>query len=208
MRDAEPHPRAMRRRACLGLASLGLAVSLWGCGEPALKFNTTDITGAAMGPALSLLRDGAGRPRPLESFRGQVVAVFFGFVNCPDVCPTTLSHLKAVKQALGPDGERLAVIFVTIDPDRDEAKLISDYAAAFDPAFVALRGSPDDTATVAREFKIVYEKVGDPSSTTYTMNHSAGIFLFDPAGRARLYARHEDDFERIVPDIRLLLAGR
>ena len=208
MRDAAPLFRAMRRRACVRLATLGLAASVWGCGEPTLKFNTTDITGATMGPTLGLLRDGEGRPRPLESFRGQVVAVFFGFVNCPDVCPTTLSHLKAVKQALGPDGERLAVIFVTIDPERDEAKLILEYAAAFDPAFVALRGSADDTAAVAREFKIVYEKVGDPASTTYSMNHSAGIFLFDPTGRPRLYARHEDDFERIVPDVRLLLAGR
>jgi protein SCO1 len=192
----------------LGGASLVLA----GCDrvkalfEPGTKFNSIDITGAQYARNFVLV-DAQGRERTMADFQGKIVAIFFGFAQCPDVCPTALLELAQVKQALGADGDKLQGIFITVDPERDTPEVLGPYAQAFDPSFVALRGSLEQTAAVAREFKVYYNKVPGKTPDSYTMDHSAGLYVFDTQGRVRLYARHGIGAELLTQDIRRLLAS-
>jgi len=166
------------------------------------KFKSTDISGAPYGKALELA-DTQGRARHLEDFRGKAVVLFFGFTRCPDVCPTTLAEIAAALKTLGPDAERVQVLFVTLDPERDTGKTLADYVGAFDPRFIALRGDEAATQRVAKDFKIFYEKRKQGES--YTIDHSAQAYVLDPQGRLRLLVRHDRIGQDLAPDLRTLL---
>ncbi len=188
------------------LAAALLALALAACGPDKPRFNSTDITGADYGAALQLA-DHTGKVRTLADFRGSAVVVFFGFTQCPDVCPTTLAEMKAVKTRLGEDGKRLQVLFVTVDPERDTQELLAGYVTAFDPSFVGLRGDLEATARVAKDFKVFYQKVPGKTPDSYAVDHTAGSYVFDPQGRLRLYLRHGQPADKIAADIKRLLAG-
>jgi protein SCO1 len=166
------------------------------------KFNSTDITGVDYGKTLELA-DTSGRVRHLEDFRGKAVVLFFGFTHCPDVCPTTLADLAGVTKSLGPDADRVQVLFVTVDPERDTPQDLDRYVHAFDPRFIALRGDAAATQRVAKEFKIYYakRKQGD----TYTVDHSAQSYVIDPEGRLRLLVRHDRLVDDLPHDLRVIL---
>ena len=184
--------------------ALAAAAVLTGCHTGQAGFQSTDITGADFGRAFTLT-DHNGRPRSLEDFRGQVVVMFFGFTHCPDVCPTTLAELAGAVKKLGSAGEKVQVLLVTIDPQRDTSELLAKYVTAFNPKFLALRGSAAETARVAKEFKVIYQKVADPGTQNYSMDHSAGSFIFDRQGRLRLYVGYGRGADVFAHDIDLLL---
>lgn len=168
------------------------------------QFNSVDITGADYARDFSL-PDTTGRLRSLKDFRGRVLAVFFGFTQCPDVCPTTLTEMGRVKQLLGSDGHKLQVIFITVDPQRDTSQVLEAYMRNFDPQHLALVPGEQQLAEVTKEFKIYYKKVEGKTPTTYSMDHSAVTYIFDPRGRARLYARYGLKPEELASDMRILL---
>lgn len=170
-------------------------------------FKNTDVTGLGYARDFALT-DHNGKPRTLADFKGKVVVVFFGYTQCPDVCPTTMAELAGVMQQLGPQADKVQVLFITLDPERDTAALLAKYVPAFDPRFLGLRGDKDATDKVAKEFKVFYQKVPGKEAGTYTIDHTAGSYVFDPQGRIRLFVRHgQGGGEPILHDIRLLLAG-
>ena len=175
-----------------------------GCGPDAPKFKASDVTGTAYGRDFRLT-DHTGKPRTLADYRGKAVVLFFGYTQCPDVCPTTLSELAEAMKQLGPDADRVQVLFVTVDPERDTQELLSKYVPAFDPRFVGLYGDADATARTAKEFRIVYQKQPGQTPGTYTVDHSAGSFIFDPQGRLRVYVGYGQGPDVFVHDIRELL---
>ena len=181
-----------------------IAVILAACDPDAPRFNNVDITGASYAREFRLT-DANGKPRSLADFRGRVVVVFFGYTQCPDVCPTTLSDMAEVKKRLGADGDKLQVIFVTLDPDRDTRQVLAQYVPAFDPTFIALSGTRDETAAVAKDFKVFYQKVPGKTETSYTLDHTAGSYVFDREGKVRLFLRHAGAVDPIVEDLRKLL---
>jgi protein SCO1/2 len=189
-------------------ASLMLAVSLAACGKSPekLQFKGTDITGAEYGRALALT-DQDGKSRTLADFKGKVVVVFFGYTQCPDVCPTTMAELAQVKKALGKDGERLQGIFVTVDPERDTPAVLKSYMGSFDPSFVALRGTVDQTKEVAKEFKVFFAKVPGRTPDSYTMDHTAGSYVFDSNGKLRLFVRYGSGTDALAADLKTLIAA-
>lgn len=174
------------------------------CAEKKAEFKGVDITGAEYARDLPLT-DHNGQQRHLKDFAGKVVVVFFGFTQCPDVCPTSLQELAEVKRTLGADGERLQGIFVTVDPERDTAEVLKAYMANFDPTFLALRGNAQELAAVAKDFKIYYKKVDGKTPTSYTMDHSAGSYVYDTAGRLRVYHRYGSGAAALVADVATLL---
>lgn len=184
--------------------SAGAVAILAACSPDAAKLRGVDITGADYARDFQLT-DHNGQVRSLQDFRGKVVVVFFGYTQCPDVCPTSLQELVEAKQLLGAEGERLQGIFVTVDPERDTAELLKAYVENFDPSFLALRGSPEQLAAVAKDFKIYYKKVPGSTPTSYTMDHSAGSYVYDPAGRLRVYHRYGSGAQALASDVRLLL---
>ncbi len=192
------------RHLLAGLAALMLLGCSGQADTPA--FNGTDITGADYAKDFAL-KDSHGRKRSLADFRGKAVAVFFGYTQCPDVCPTTLALMAEAMRLLGTDAERLQVVFITVDPARDTPELLAEYLPAFDARFIGLSGSEAETAAVAKEFRVFHRKSGDTSGDRYTVDHSAGTYLFDPAVRLRLYYKHGEAAERIAADVRRLLAG-
>jgi protein SCO1/2 len=183
---------------------LSIASNLASCTQVAATFNGTDITGADYARRLSL-RDASGGLRTIEDFKGSVVVLFFGFVQCPDVCPTTLTDLAEIKRRLGPDGHRLQVLFVTVDPERDTPEVMKAYMEAFDPAFIALIPTPDQLIATAKEYKVYYKKVDGTTPTNYSMDHSAGRYVYDTLGRLRLYERYGVDTDALAQDVRTLL---
>lgn len=183
------------------LASLAVAA---GCQRGDPGFRSTDITGAEFGKDFSLT-DHAGKRRSLADFRGKAVVVFFGFTHCPDVCPTTLAELASAMKKLGTDADKVQVLLVTVDPERDTAAVLGPYVTAFDPRFLALRGSAEETAQVAKEFKVIYQKVAGNKPENYTMDHSAGSYVFDGQGRIRLYVGYGQGSEVFAQDIARLL---
>lgn len=191
-------------KAVLRLCLLVLLLSLGACQQGKPGFRATDITGAEFGRDFALA-DHTGRPRTLADFRGKVVVMFFGFTHCPDVCPTTLAELAVAVKKLGTDGDRVQVLLVTVDPERDTPQILSQYVTAFDPRFLALRGTAEETARVAKEFKIIYQKVAGARPDSYTMDHSAGTYIFDPQGRLRVYVSYGQGPEVFAHDIALLL---
>jgi protein SCO1/2 len=192
---------------------LVLAAAAWlaGCergGAPgqAASFRGVDITGADYGRRLEL-PDQDGKPRTLDDFKGKVTVVFFGYTQCPDVCPSTMAELAQVKKSLGPDGNRIQGVFVTVDPERDKPELLKAYMTSFDPSFVALRGTPQQTQAVAKEFKVFYAKVPGKTEGSYTMDHTAGSYIFDTQGRLRLFVRYGGGAEALAADLKTLLAA-
>jgi protein SCO1 len=189
---------------------LGACAAAAGCdkfsGDPKPSFKTTDITGVDYGKALSL-PDQNGTLRTLADFKGKVVVVFFGYTQCPDVCPTTMAELAQVKKALGADGDRVQGVFVSVDPERDTPEILKAYLAAFDPSFVALRGTPEQTLAAAKDFKVYYSKVPGKAEGSYTMDHTAGSYIFDTNGRLRLFMRYGTGAEALTADLKTLLAS-
>ncbi len=199
----------MRRRVWASVLWL-CAVSLLGCGDKPggsaakASFRSIDITGAEYARKLEL-PDAEGKPRNLGEFKGKVVVVFFGYTQCPDVCPTTMAELSQVKHALGDDGARLQGIFVTVDPERDTDTVLKAYVDNFNAGFVGLRGSAEQTQQAAREFKVFFAKVPGKTESSYTIDHTAGAYIFDPQGRIRLFSRYGAGPKALEDDIRALL---
>lgn len=185
-------------------ALIAVLAVIAGCERGAPVFHSTDVTGASFGRRFELV-DRTGKMRTLNDFRGKVVVMFFGFTHCPDVCPTTLAELAAARKTLGPDGQRVQVLLVTVDPQRDTPGLLSAYVTAFDPSFIGLTGTDQQISAVAKEFKVIYQKVEGPRPDSYSMNHSAGSFIFDTEGRLRLYVSYGQGAKVFAHDIAQLL---
>ncbi len=196
--------RAAWQRTFSLLAAVLLAGVLSACGEQKPAFSSIDITGADYGKNFALT-DHNGQVRHLSDFAGKVVVVFFGYTQCPDVCPTTLAELAEVKTLLGKDGDRLQALFVTVDPERDTPELLKAYMANFDPSFLALRPALAELPAVAKDFKIYYKKVPGASATSYTMDHSAGSYVFDTQGQLRLFTRYGSGAPVLAADIAQLM---
>lgn len=190
----------------LWLGAALAVVVLAGCNGSGPSFKNTDITGAGYGKDFTLT-DHTGKTRTLADFRGKVVVVFFGYTHCPDVCPTTLADLKVAREQLGEDGKRVQVLFVTVDPERDTRELLSNYVPAFDPSFLGLYGDPAATARVAKEFRVFYQKVPGKTPDSYTVDHTAGSYVFDPQGRLRLLVR-PGNVPNLVADLKTLLNAK
>jgi len=192
------------RRLLMG-AGFALCSLLVGCQDKPASFNATDITGASFARDFKLT-DHEGNPRQLSDFSGKVLVVFFGFTFCPDVCPTTLAQMKAVKESLpANERENLQVVFITVDPERDTAEVLSNYVPAFDPSFIGLRGLPEDIEAVAREFKVFFAKVPGRTEGSYTMDHTAASYVFDKQGKVRLILRHNVATDVIASDVKQLM---
>ncbi len=181
-----------------------LLLALAACSPEGPKFKSSDVTGSSFGREFAL-PDASGKTRTLADFRGKAVVVFFGYTQCPDVCPTTLSTLAETMKLLGADADRVQVVFITVDPERDTPAMLGEYVPAFDKRFIGLAGDAASTERVAKEFKVIYQKQPGPTPTTYSMDHSAGVFIFDPQGRLRLYARHGQGPDVFAHDLRELL---
>lgn len=199
-----------RRRLLRAAAGIAAVPALAACDrlKPAAQpsFHSVDITGAQHAQRLQL-PDADGRMRSLDDFKGKVVVVFFGYVHCPDVCPITMGELAQVKKQLGPDGERIQGVFVTVDPARDTPEVLKPYVTAFDPSFVALRGSKEQTDAVTRDFKVFVEQVPGKKPGEYTVNHTAGSFVFDGQGRIRLFTRYGMPQPELTEDLRRIASG-
>ncbi len=189
------------------IGALALAVSLMvlsACSEPKPAFKGVDITGADYAKELNLT-DQNGQVRKLKDFSGKLVVVFFGYTQCPDVCPTTMQELAEVKRLLGPDGDKLQAVFVTVDPERDTTELLKAYVENFDASFVALRPTQEQLPVIAKEFKIYFKRVEGKTPTSYTMDHSAGSYTFDAQGKVRLFNRYGAGAQALADDFKLLL---
>lgn len=185
-------------------ALVGAAGIIYGCAESRPQFKSIDLTGADYAKDFSL-PDHNGQLRSLKDFKGKLVVLFFGFTQCPDVCPTSMAELAEVKKLLGKDGDKLQGLFVTVDPERDTPELLKAYMANFDPTFLALRGSPEQLEAMAKEFKVYYKKVPGKTLTSYTMDHSAASYVYDTQGRLRLYTRYGSGAPALASDLQLLL---
>jgi protein SCO1/2 len=188
-------------RSCA--AALGVAL-LAACEPAAPKFRSTDITGVDYGKTLELT-DHHGKARRLEDYRGKAVVVFFGFTHCPDVCPTTLADMAIAMRQLGAQADRVQVLMVTVDPERDTPEVLARYVPAFDARFVGLRGDLEATRRTAKEFKVYFEKRAGKTPGEYSVDHSAHSYVYDPQGRLRLFVRHDRIAEDLAPDLRTLL---
>jgi protein SCO1 len=195
-----------RLLAAFTLAALA-AMPLAGCDKlsPKVAFENTDVTGLDYARGFALT-DQNGKPRTLADFKGKVVVLFFGYTQCPDVCPTTMAELASVMKELGPAADQVQVLFVTLDPERDTPALLASYVPQFDKRFLGLYGSPADTAKVAKEFKVFYTKVPGSAPDTYSIDHTAGTYVFDRDGKLRLFVRHGQGPAPLVHDIRQLLS--
>ena len=192
----------MTRAATLALWLLAALVA--GCdSSPRSSYQLTDVTGAEFGRDFQLT-DHTGKPRTLADFKGKVVAIFFGFAHCPEVCPTALGELASVANELGKDAVRMQVLLITVDPERDTPAVLSQYMAAFHPDFLGLYGDAEATTRTAKEFKVFFQKQPLPDGG-YSVDHSAGTYIYDTAGRLRLFAGYGQGAPKMLHDIRLLL---
>jgi protein SCO1/2 len=186
-------------------AALLMLAALVGCGEKQLKFQNTDLTGLDYAKGFAL-NDHTGKPVTLDSYKGKVVVLFFGFTQCPDVCPTTMAEMAGVMKELGPQADQVQVLFATLDPERDTKELLAQYVPSFDQRFVGLYGTPEQIAATAKEFKVFYQKVPGKTPDSYTIDHTAGSYVFDKQGRIRLFLRHGQGPAPIAHDLKLLLS--
>ena len=201
-----PHFSANRRALLAALSATVLAFALTACGKSEASLQDVhgiDLTGASFGDGFRL-KDADGKVRTLEDFKGKVLLMFFGFTQCPDVCPTALVNAAEIKSLLGADGENLQVVFITVDPERDTPEVLREYAQAFDPSFIGLYGSAEETAEVAKAYRVYYAKV--PTGNSYTMEHTALTYVFDREGTLRMALRHEQTPEQSAEDIRKVMA--
>ena len=194
--------RVPRAFAILFIAAIGILLAA--CAPSKVQFESVDITGADYAKDFHL-SEPSGQARSLADYRGKVVLLFFGYTQCPDVCPTTMADLKTVMKTLGPDAPRVQVLFVTLDPVRDTPEVLAQYVPAFDPRFVGLRGDEAGTAQTARDFKVFYQKVPGTVPGSYTLDHTAGTYVFDPTGRIRLFIRQGEGATAVAHDVKLLL---
>jgi protein SCO1/2 len=190
----------IRRRTLISIA----AAVLVACSESKPQFKSIDLTGADYAKDFQLA-DHNGQVRSLKDFRGKLVVAFFGYTQCPDVCPTTMAELAEAKKLLGPDGEKVQGIFITVDPQRDTPEVLKAYMSHFDPTFLALRGTPEQLAAMAKDFKVYYKRVEGKTPTSYTMDHTAASLVYDTQGRLRLYARYGGGAPALASDLKLLL---
>ena len=191
----------------LSVAMIATALLAAGCDKLASRpavFQNTDLTGLDYAKGFSLA-DHTGKPRTLADFRGKLVVLFFGYTQCPDVCPTTMAEMAAVMKELGPSSKDVQVLFVTLDPERDTQDVLAHYVPAFHPSFIGLRGTPEQTAQTAKEFKVFVSKVPGSTADNYTVDHTAGSYVFDKEGKLRLFIRHGGGPAPIVHDLRQLL---
>jgi len=186
------------------LAAIAACLLLAGCSGEGPSFRSSDITGVELGRDFKLI-DHNGQPRTLSDFRGKVLVVFFGFTHCPDVCPTTLAELARALKQLGPDAQRVQVVMITVDPQRDTPEVLKPYVTALDPTFLGLTGDPQAIADTAREFKVFYQKSPGASPQAYSVDHTSGTYVYDPAGRVRLMVSYGQGAEVFAHDIRQLL---
>jgi len=198
----------MKRNTLKFIAAIALLTAvmshLTACSDVAPKFTAIDITGANYARDFSLT-DHNGQARTLKDFAGKIVMVFFGYTQCPDVCPTSMVEMVQIKKLLGPDGDRLQGIFVTVDPERDTPEMLKPYMENFDPSFLALYTSSDKLAALAKEFRVYYKKVDGPTPTSYTIDHTAGSYIYDTSGKLRLFTRYGTQPELTAADVRQLL---
>lgn len=190
------------------LVAATLAFSLAACDKlpgKQVSFQNTDVTGLDYAKGFSLT-DFNGKPRTLADYKGKVAIVFFGYTQCPDVCPTTMAEMAGVMQKLGPQADQVQVLFITLDPERDTPQLLASYVPAFDKRFMGLYGTLEQTAKTAKDFKVFYSKVPGSSPGSYTIDHMAGSYVFDKDGRLRLFIRHGVTADSIVHDVRQLLS--
>ena len=204
--NIERTTRAVLRYAALALCCVMLALFA-ACSPSGPKFMASDVTNSSFGRDFELT-DFNGQRRTLADFRGKAVVLFFGYTQCPDVCPTTLAELGEAMRRLGPDADRVQVLFVTVDPARDTPELLSKYVPAFDPRFLGLYGDADALARTAKEFKIIYQKQPGRTPGSYTMDHSAGTYIFDPQGKLRVYVSYGQGPDVFAHDLRELLKDR
>jgi protein SCO1 len=192
--------RMRRRFLWAGLLVLALAA----CGPKKPTFNSIDITGADYAKGFTLT-DHNGQSRSLSDFKGKLVVLFFGYTQCPDVCPTTMTELVEVKRLLGTEGDKLQAVFVTVDPARDTTELLKAYMTNFDPSFMAFTPTPEQLAVVAKDYKIYFKRVEGKTPSSYTMDHSAGSYVYDTQGNLRLYSRYGMGTQALTQDIQTLL---
>ena len=188
------------------LLLLTLALLLAGC-DSRPQFVNTDISEAGYARDFALT-DHAGKPRTMADFRGKAVVIFFGYTQCPDVCPTTMTGMAEALKLLGGDAAKVQVLFVTVDPERDTQQLLAQYVPVFNPSFLGLYADAQTIARTAQEFRVFYKKQPGSTPTTYTVDHSAGSYVYDPQGRLRLYIKHGEKPEVIAKDLKLLVAGK
>jgi len=182
----------------------GAAGLISACSPQQAAFASVDVTGAEYAKNFELT-DHNGQVRRIQDFAGKVVVMFFGYTQCPDVCPTTMTELAEVKKALGKDGDRLQALFVTVDPQRDTPEVLKGYMANFDPSFLALTTTPEKLVELAKEYKIYFKKVDGKTPSSYTMDHSAGSYVYDTKGQLRLFTRYGSGPKALTDDIRILL---
>ena len=186
------------------VAAIATTLLVGACSDDKPSFRSSDITGLDLGRDFELI-DHNGQPRTLADFRGKVLVVFFGFTHCPDVCPTTLAELAKAMKQLGPDAQRVQVAMITVDPQRDTPEVLKPYVTALDPSFLGLTGDPQAIADAAKEFKVFYQKSPGASPQAYSVDHSSGTYVFDPAGRVRLMVAYGQGAEVFAHDIAELL---
>ena len=196
------------RRLFLSLAAAG-ALALSGCERmaPPHRFNAIDLTGAKYAQGFDL-PDFDGKPRTLADFKGKATVVFFGYTQCPDACPTTMAELSGILKTLGPDASKVQVVFITVDPSRDTPALLKSYVTNFRPDFIALRGDEAQTQQIIKDFKLIVQKVPGKTPDSYTIDHTAGTYVFDPQGRIRLFASQSLDPALLTEDLKALLAEK
>lgn len=193
------------RTLCRALLCAAVGILLFGCSEKPLPFKAKAVPDTPAATDFTLT-DQFGHPRSLTDFRGKVVSLFFGFTHCPDICPTHLARQAEVMRQLGPKSENVVVLFVSLDPERDTPEMLKAYMDAFDPRFVALAGSPDDTARIAKQYKIFWQKTPLPGSAlVYTIDHTTNSIVIDPQGRLRLIVPHEMSAADVTHDLNLLI---
>ena len=193
----------LKRLAILGLFTVSMGL-MSACSDKKPGFAAIDVTGADYARDFSLT-DHNGQTRTLRDFSGKVVVLFFGYTQCPDVCPTSMAELAEIKKLLGKDGDRLQGLFISVDPQRDTPEVLKAYMTNFDPSFLALYASPDKLMALAKDYKVYFKKVDGPTPTSYTMDHSAGSYVYDTQGKLRLYTRHGTGVAPLLADIKLLL---
>lgn len=189
--------------------TIGLfAILILGCSEKKPSFVSIDVTGADYAKDFALpapVKDHNGQGRSIKDFNGKVTVLFFGYTQCPDVCPTTMAEMAEVKKLLGQNGSKLQALFITIDPVRDTPEVLKAYMTNFDPSFLALIPDADKLPDLAKNYKIYFKKVDGKTPTSYTMDHSAGSFVYDTSGRLRLYTRYGSGANALASDIEQLL---
>ena len=195
--------KLLKAVACFTVIS-GVASLLSACSENKPSFVSIDVTGADYAKDFSLT-DHNGQTRSMKDFAGKVVVMFFGFTQCPDVCPTSMAELAEIKKLLGARGDKLQGVFVTVDPQRDTPDVLKAYMANFDPSFLALYTTPEKLVALAKDYKVYYKKVDGKTPTSYTMDHSAGSFVYDTKGALRLYTRYGTGAKPLAQDIEVLL---